>query len=391
MVVLGLIGVPTSQAACGGNVLLGAANSCNGTTGLTGVFNSPLVTVTNTGTGSAADAIVGNAKGGAGVRGITTGTGPGVEGISNTGIGVRGSSSKGTGVVGAHTTATGTNPGVQGTTSATVSSAAGVVGRVVPTAPGGFSAGVRGINNGTGGLGIGVWGEQAGGGWGVFGEAPSGIGVRGESTSGTGVAAANNGSAPALSATNQGSGPAAEFNASGAPFTVNSSTRVDNLNADQLDGRSANEFGRTAVAAVISYNSDGTFAERASITIDAPTAGLMLVSGSVSIDTLLGGATSSCDPCLGVMRLRDKLNSATSTEQAGTFGNGTDEASTQLATNWVFQVSAGRRMFALDTNEQPNDVFADNPTLTALFVPFGPSGAAAAAAVSADPARAGRR
>jgi hypothetical protein len=113
------------------------------------------------------------------------------------------------------------------------------------------------------------------------------------------------------------------------------------------------------------------------------------VSGSVSITTLIGGDTS-CDVCTGVMRLRDKINDATSTEQVGTFGNGSDEASTQLANDWVFQVPAGRRTFALDTIGQvPDKVFADNPTLTALFVPFGPSGVAAAAAVSADPARRG--
>jgi hypothetical protein len=67
---------------------------------------------------------------------------------------------------------------------------------VSATAPGGFSSGVRGINNGTGGLGIGVWGSQNGSGWGVYGTAvagiggnfnsPSGIGVNGSSTSGTG-------------------------------------------------------------------------------------------------------------------------------------------------------------------------------------------------------------
>src|SRR4051794_36705748 len=62
--------------------------------------------------------------------------------------------------------------------------------------------------------------------------------------------------------------------------------------ADKLDGRSADDFGRTAVAAVISYTNGGTFGQKTKVVIDAPTDGLMLVTGSASIDTLLGGNTS---------------------------------------------------------------------------------------------------
>ena len=55
---------------------------------------------------------------------------------------------------------------------------------------------------------------------------------------------------PVLQSTNEGSGPAAAFTSAGAPFTVSSSTKVDNLNADLLDGRSADSFGRAALAGV---------------------------------------------------------------------------------------------------------------------------------------------
>jgi hypothetical protein len=72
--------------------------------------------------------------------------------------------------------------GVRGSTQSTASSVAAILGVVVPTSPGGFSAAVRGINNGTGGLGIGVWGSQAGAGWGVYGVTPNGLGVYGNST-----------------------------------------------------------------------------------------------------------------------------------------------------------------------------------------------------------------
>jgi hypothetical protein len=55
---------------------------------------------------------------------------------------------------------------------------------VTSTSPGFDSAGVRGINNGTAGPGMGVYGSHAGSGWGVYGDAPSGVGVYGHTVSG---------------------------------------------------------------------------------------------------------------------------------------------------------------------------------------------------------------
>ncbi|MBO9563322.1 MAG: hypothetical protein J7621_11135 [Niastella sp.] len=82
---------------------------------------------------------------------------------------------------------------VEGVNNTTTSSIAAVRGIVNSTAPGGFSSAVRGINNGTGGLGIGVWGSQAGSGWGVYGVTPNGLGVYGNSSAnGYGVYANSN-------------------------------------------------------------------------------------------------------------------------------------------------------------------------------------------------------
>lgn len=58
---------------------------------------------------------------------------------------------------------------IVGQNNATTSSISAVRGEVTSTSPGGFSSAVKGMNNGTGGLGIGVWGSQAGSGWGVYG------------------------------------------------------------------------------------------------------------------------------------------------------------------------------------------------------------------------------
>ncbi len=93
---------------------------------------------------------------------------------------------------------TGSGTAIEGTNTSTASNIAAVVGAVTSTTPGGFSTGVRGINNGTGGNGIGVWGSQNGSGYGVYGTTPtgyavygvastSGIGVYGSSSSGTGL------------------------------------------------------------------------------------------------------------------------------------------------------------------------------------------------------------
>jgi hypothetical protein len=61
----------------------------------------------------------------------------------------------------------------------------GVLGLVNRTDPGGYSAGVRGVNKGTGVTGIGTIGYQAGSGYGVYGETPNGWGVYGYATNGT--------------------------------------------------------------------------------------------------------------------------------------------------------------------------------------------------------------
>jgi hypothetical protein len=102
--------------------------------------------------------------------------------------GVYGESFAGTGVLGEHQLASGTSPGVQGNTISQSNNAAGVVGRVATTAATSGSAGVRGINQGTGSGGVGVWGSHAGSGWGVYGSTSGpGNGVVGDSVGGIGV------------------------------------------------------------------------------------------------------------------------------------------------------------------------------------------------------------
>jgi spore coat protein U-like protein len=112
------------------------------------------------------------------------------------GVGVKGTSlhPSGIGVWGLHRETTGTTPAVKGETNSSDPNAVAVLGVVNPTTGGDNSAAVRGINRDTSLLGcgvcgsaVGVWGEQAGNGRGVYGFAPGGVGVYGNSNSGTGV------------------------------------------------------------------------------------------------------------------------------------------------------------------------------------------------------------
>lgn len=85
----------------------------------------------------------------------------------------------------------GTGAAIYGATASTAPAAAtggvaGVTGEVLSITPGGFSAGVRGINRGTGGTGVGVLGYQAGTGYGVYGYSAAGTGTVGGSSTGVG-------------------------------------------------------------------------------------------------------------------------------------------------------------------------------------------------------------
>ena len=75
----------------------------------------------------------------------------------------------------------------EGLSSSTANNATAIRGIMTSVSPGVFSAAVTGQNNGTGANGIGVFGNQNGTGWGVYGTTPGGIGVYGNSVTGIGV------------------------------------------------------------------------------------------------------------------------------------------------------------------------------------------------------------
>src|SRR5215831_13260822 len=81
----------------------------------------------------------------------------------------------------------GVTSGILGETKSTTDQASGVQGVVLSSTPGGFSAGVLGVNNSTSGNGMGVMGTHSGSGWGVYGTSPTGFGTYGFSPLGVGA------------------------------------------------------------------------------------------------------------------------------------------------------------------------------------------------------------
>jgi hypothetical protein len=171
--------------------------------------------------------VYGQATGGSGVLGEAT-SGGGVLGTATTGIAVRGLSQSGRGVQGQNLSSTrsinGDQPGVFGNA-------------------GGDDGGQFFSNTGFGAIGrssssIGLVGVGAGGTapipdpslqYGVFG-----------SGTGAGLVGQNTGTGPALRLTT----------IAGPPMALNSSVKVDNLNADFLDGKDASSFLQTGSCAV---------------------------------------------------------------------------------------------------------------------------------------------
>jgi len=178
----------------------------NGTASTAGVLG--LLTATAPTVNSAALRGQNNATNafGYGVYGSQAGRGIGVSGFAPTGTGVRGQSTSGIGVVGQHTAATGTAPGVFASTNSTHADAYALVGTITPTSPGLNSEAVRGINNGTGSNGIGVYGQQNGSGYGVYGYSPGGKAVFGTSTSGNGLYGQSSSAEGVIGESSSGSG-----------------------------------------------------------------------------------------------------------------------------------------------------------------------------------------
>lgn len=188
---------------------------------------------------------------------------------------------------------------IEGATNSTQSSAFAVVGTVTNAAPGGFSTGVRGINNGTGGNGIGVWGSQAGtgygvyattsGGWALRAETNSGVGVYGQSGTGIGVqGVSNTGSAGVFNNTNAGNAAVTLTASSNGTGDVFSATTTGTGNRAGLF-QNNNAANTQHVLAV--NNAGGAGHSINSTTAGTGSAGLFNINNAASTATALQATT----------------------------------------------------------------------------------------------------
>jgi hypothetical protein len=228
-----------------------------------------------------------------GVYGFTdNGNGNGVVGynsgaVAGSGAGVLGLAfgAKNFGVQATNTQGT----AISGTSDSTAANATAIIGVLKSTSPGGYSAAVRGQNNGTGGLGIGIWGSQAGSGWGMYATSNSGIGLNANCGSGTGVNATG---ATGLTATGTTTG----VNASG-PTAVAAKGGTTGVTA----------AGPTAVSAVgttVGVNASGPTAVTATgttvgVNASAPTA-VSANGASIGVDASGPTAVTAGGTTVGV-------------------------------------------------------------------------------------------
>ncbi|MCJ7934124.1 MAG: collagen-like protein [Chryseobacterium sp.] len=248
---------------------------------------------------------------------------------------------------------------LEGINSTVTSSIAAVRGIVSNTAPGGFSSAVRGINNGTGGLGVGVYGSQNGSGWGVYGVTPNGLGVYGNasgngygvyanSNTGTGLnATSNNGIAAniaifnnsnnnnVLNASTVGNGTVVNITTSGSGAGILSSTGSgfgvhgitsaqtsagivgdNNGNGEAIVGRTTSDIA----GAVVGRNDGGGYGVRGFVSTNTSGTGIG-VYGQVGLNNSTGRA--------GRFENFNQTNTAKNTFEVETNGNGNIPDNTQ--------------------------------------------------------------
>ncbi|HNF01292.1 MAG: hypothetical protein JNK91_10375 [Ferruginibacter sp.] len=242
--------------------------------------------------------------------------------------------------------ATGTAGAIQGSSASADANAVGILGTISSTTPGAFSAAVRGVNNGTGGNGIGVYGSQAGSGWGVYGNALSGVGVHGYSDNGLGVAGYSN-----------GTGRAAEFAIQNATNTNTALTiRTDGLgSAASFTNTNAANAAQTMLIdnnnlASVGFGNGSFLARRGTVSgttllyINVPTAMTGISSTGIgaqgSSETVIGVAGLT-QTGIGVQAYSGTSGNALAAQAAGTGGiagdfnvsNATNVANTIRAVN----------------------------------------------------------
>jgi hypothetical protein len=155
-----------------------------------------------------------------------------------------------------------------------------------------------------------------------------------------------------------------------ANLASSADTAASANNAFTLAGYAPNGLVRTAEGQG-ETNATGSAQDIASLSIVAPSAGFVIVNGSAMADQHSG---TGC-PCVTTMFLNaDGSDIDTNPWREAVTVDGVDEPNTG-SVSWVFQVAAGGHTFALRGYEQLGTGAIDmSGQITALFVPFGPTG-----------------
>jgi hypothetical protein len=163
------------------------------------------------------------------------------------------------------------------------------------------------------------------------------------------------------------------------PMKVNSRAKVNNLNSDRIDGKSARDLARVASFTGASPLPIGTDGKVATTKITAPTQGFLVIDASSNVINVSESDLVACS-----LQVDNKFATGSARQielNANQFANRREICST----NSVVPVAAGTHTIDFEAEIiNPNTRFFDT-ALSALYVPFDGSGAPpSSAAISAS-------
>lgn len=158
------------------------------------------------------------------------------------------------------------------------------------------------------------------------------------------------------------------------PMRVSSSTLVDKLNADRVDGLSPSQLSRIGSGAVENGISSPTVSLFDSLQIRVPTAGYVEVTGTFYAEATDPDGCNACQVHARLAEAGGQVGRAVITRLHPTLSKPDDAA---ITTTWVFSAGPGVHTYQLQIGTPDGEV--DNPSffnsvLTARFSPYGREG-----------------
>jgi hypothetical protein len=155
------------------------------------------------------------------------------------------------------------------------------------------------------------------------------------------------------------------------PMKVNSTTKVANLNSDQVDGKGANALLRvasfTGASPLATGTSNGTVA---TTTINAPASGFLVITAGSDLSNLEESAVVGCR-----ILVDNVYGSGSQRYMRLNASQGHVNEEEDCSTNAVVPVQAGTHTVVLNAdNDAPHTKFGET-ALSAIYVPFNGTGA----------------